>query len=386
MPTAAEHRSLRIALISSSYAPHIGGVEEHVAQVARALARRGHQLEVWTVDRGQRPSEPPTDAFPVRYLTTPLPARRLANATRFLFTAPVAWVRWRRALRQFRPDVLVVQCFGPNGVYALGLHRRSGIPLVVVSHGETRGDDDGAFAQSALLRRSLRESLTRASAIAAPSHYVLVDLSERFGGGEGTVIPNGVAELSNVPNVAREDDLVIAVGRLGAMKGFDLLITAFASIDRASTRLEIVGDGPERAALQTQIDAAGLSDRVRLIGARDAAGVADRIAAATLVVVPSRSESFGIVALEAWRGGAPLIMTTRGGASEFVRDGEDGLLVDPVDTRALGEAITRLLDDSHLRAQLASRGADRVDAFRWPRVAVLYEMMLGAVVRQHRRR
>jgi glycosyltransferase involved in cell wall biosynthesis len=167
------------------------------------------------------------------------------------------------------------------------------------------------------------------------------------------------------------------------MKGFDLLIDAIAHVD--SARLEIVGDGPEREALQHQIDEAGLADRVRLVGARDAVGVAERIAAATAVVVPSRSESFGIVALEAWRGGAPLIMTSRGGAAEFVQDGQDGLLVDPLDVSALADAMRRVLGDTGLRESLVRSGSERVKAFSWPRVALLYEMMLDAVVRRARK-
>jgi len=375
-------RRLRIALIASSYAPHIGGVEEHVAQVSRALRSQGHEVEVWSVDRGRRPSASALETPPVRYLPTPLPARTAAVLLRYALAAPAAWRHWRTAAREFRPDALVVQCFGPNGVYALRLHRATGIPLMVVSHGETLGDDNGAFARSRLLRDSLRAALAASSAHAAPSRYVLDDLSARFGAGEGTIIPNGVDRMPSFDVPVREQDLLVAVGRLGRMKGFDLLIDAFAAVEKG--KLEIVGDGPEREALQQQISALGLDDRVRLLGERDAAGVAERIAAATAVVVPSRSESFGIVALEAWRGGAPLVMTSRGGAAEFIRDGEDGLLVDPEDAAALTDALRRVLSDSPLRDRLAEAGLDRVKAFSWPRVALLYDMVLRAIVGRRR--
>lgn len=378
---AERPRRLRIAFIASSYAPHVGGVEEHVAQVSRVLRMAGHDVEVWTVDRGLRPaaSAQADEPVPVHYLPTPLPARDAGALLRYLAAAPGAWRRWAAAARRLRPDVLVVQCFGPNGVYALRLHRRTGIPLVVVSHGETLGDDNGVFARSRLLRSALNRALAAAAAHAAPSRYVLDDLRERFGAGEGTIIPNGVAELPALPPVERTADLLVGIGRLGRMKGFDLLIDAFANLD--SGRLEIIGDGPERDALQRRIDDAGLGGRVLLRGAMDADGVAERIAAAAAVVVPSRSESFGIVALEAWRGGAPLIMTTRGGAAEFVRHEQDGLLVDPVDTAALTSAMGRVLHDPALRERLAAAGSERVRAFSWTRVAGLYDMMLTAIAR-----
>ncbi len=384
MPSGADtRRRVRVALISSSYAPHVGGVEEHVAQVAQELTNRGHAVEVWTVDRGARPAGAQTSAsFPVRYLPTPLPARRLRNLARFAVRAPGAWRLWRRAMRDFDPEVLVVQCFGPNGVYALRAHRRSGLPLVVVSHGETLGDDDNVFAQSALLRSSLREALAEAVAVAAPSKYVLRDLTDRFDGPEGTVLPNGVADISVRSDIERRQDLVLAVGRLGQMKGFDLLIEAFAAADLDGVQLEIVGDGPERERLTALVDRTGLQNRVRLVGARDAEGVAERIAEATVVVVPSRSESFGIVALEAWRGGAPLIMTEHGGGREFVRDGVDGILVDPMDTAALAAALRRVIGDPELRERLSQTARERVTAFSWAGVARLYERMLTSVARR----
>lgn len=343
------------------------------------LQARGNAVEVWTVDRGARAS---ARGFGVRYLPTPLPARSARDLGRFALRAPGALSKWSRAMREFRPDVVSVQCFGPNGLYALGIHRRYGVPLVVTSHGETLGDDNGVYARSALLRRGLRDAIAAASAVTAPSAYVLADLRARFGldSRSGMVIPNGVAPLPLVEGVERRSDLLVAVGRLGRMKGFDLLIDAFVEADAAGVELEIVGEGPERSALQQQISRAGFSDRIHLAGQATPEGVAARMAAATAVVVPSRSEAFGIVALEAWRAGAPLLMTSRGGAAEFVRDGEDGLLVDPTDRLSLASAIRRMLGEEPLRRTLAANGHARLPEFEWARVAESYETLFHDAV------
>ena len=386
----------RIVLIASSYAPHVGGVETHVAEVARELVARGDEVEVWTVDRGERPAiagpagwqagtaETGPDAVVVRYLPTPLPARRVASAARFVVRAPGAWRRWGQAHRRFRPDVLHVHCFGPNGLYALALHRRFGTPLVVTSHGETRGDDEDVFAQSALLRRGLRAALSRAAAVTAPSEYVLDDLRSRFGLSGGEVVPNGVAPALEVTAAPLEGRYIATVRRLGWMKGVDLLVSAFAlardqgRID-PEVRLAIGGDGPERERLAAQIRAAGLDDVVVMLGWQEQAGVAALVAGAEAVVVPSRDEAFGIAALEAWRGGSPLIMTTRGGAAEFLTDDVDALLVDPEDTEALAAALQRVTSEPALRARLAAAGSDRVRAFTWSRVAGEYARIHDAV-------
>ncbi|WP_155841081.1 glycosyltransferase family 4 protein [Agromyces luteolus] len=375
--------------MTSSYAPHVGGVEEHVRQVARELIGQGCAVEVWSVDRGTGPVTRELDGVTVRYLPTPLPSASPGGIARFARAYPGAWRRWADARAEFRPDLVHVHCFGPNGVYALALHRRSRLPLMVTSHGETVADDGAVYDRSALLRAALRRALAAAAAVTAPSAFVVDDLRSRFGLIGGEVVPNGV-DLAVAGDARRspfEGEYLLAVGRLGRTKGFDLLIDAMAGlrsgagpadpdgIDAAAggdIRLVIVGDGPEQARLEALVDAHGLGGRVVLAGRLDPTAVADAMAGATAVVVPSRTEAFGIVALEAWRSGAALVMTERGGAPGFVVDGVDGLLVDPLDVDALRSAIRRVVDDRELRARLVDAGRRRVPEFTWRRVAEAY--------------
>jgi glycogen(starch) synthase len=380
---AAKVRGRRVALVSSSYAPYFGGVEEHVRQVARELHEAGTAVEVWTVDRGTGPVVREIDGITVRYLPTPLPSGSPGGVGRFLRAFPAAWRRWVAACREFRPDLLHVHCFGPNGVYALATHRRFRIPLVVTSHGETVADDNAVFERSASLRTGLRRSLSAADAVTAPSAFVIDDLRDSFGLSGGVVVPNGVdttlaGDGSRTPFAGR---YLLGVGRLGRAKGFDLLIDAFADPDLdPDLRLVIVGDGPERAPLHALVSERGLDGRVAFAGRLDPSAVADVMAAAMAVIVPSRIEAFGIVALEAWRSGSPLVMTSRGGAPGFVRDGTDGILVDPLDTTALRSAISRVAEDADLRSRMVVAGRERVPEFSWRRVADAYEGLYAAVL------
>ncbi|MEJ1088242.1 glycosyltransferase family 4 protein [Microbacterium sp. Mu-80] len=375
--TREADRPRRVALVTSSFAPHVGGVEEHVAQVARGLAAAGHTVEVWAVDRGDRPAEPFGHGVVVRYLPTPLPARSLGSMARFVTRAPAAWRAWTQAHRSLKPDVVHVHCFGPNGLYALALHRRYRTPLVITSHGETTGDDTSVFARSALLRDGLRRSLAAAAAVTAPTDYVLTDLRKNFGLSGGEVVANGVDLHVATGPTPISGRYILAVRRLGWMKGVDLLIDAFAvgrvrGTIAADVRLVIAGDGPERERLEEQIFAAGLLDDVTMLGWQDAEQVASLTAGAEAMVVPSRDEAFGIVALEAWRDAAPLIMTTRGGAREFTTDGVDAVLVDPEDTDALASTLARVLSDDTLRSRLTSAGLTRVREFSWGAVTQKY--------------
>lgn len=380
----------RVALVASSFDPHTGGVESHVRHVARVLASRGTPVEVWTVDRGEHLGTRRVDGVLVRYLPTPQPSSRLGDVARFALAAPAAALAWGRAYRAFRPDVLHVQCFGPNGAYALGLRTLTRTPLVVSSHGETFADDHAVFEHSRLLRAALEWSVGVAGAVTGCSRVVADDLV-RFGAPDAVVVPNGVDLAGHGPAerdteggarpgatstsgpTAREP-VVVAVGRIEHVKGFDLLVDAFASSalrDRA--RLVVVGDGSEASALRRRVASAGLQDRVELPGRLDPDEVALRMACASVVVVPSRAEAFGITALEAWRAGRPLVATTRGGTREFVTDGVDGLLVDPQDTAALAGAVLGLLDDPERAERIGAAGRRRVEDFTWERVVDRYE-------------
>lgn len=371
---AGMQRRPRVALVASSFHPHTGGVEQHVRQVAVELARSGTDVVVWTVDRGEHLGEQEVDGIPIRYLPTPLPARSAAALVNLLVAEPRTVRAWWRAYRDFRPDVLHVHCFGPNGIYALALHRLTGTPLVVTSHGETFADDHGAFDRSALLRAALRRAVTTAAAVTVPSRVVLEDLRARFGLTGGEVVPNGVPLDAPVgePPVMPPGRVVFAVGRLERMKGFDLLLEAVAELEDPTVQVVIGGDGAESNSLREQAARLGLSDRVHLPGRLSGGEVAATMSAADVVVIPSRREAFGIVALEAWRAGTPVIGTSRGGMAEFMTDGQDGLIIDPEKRAELAAAIRRVLDEPEAADAMARNGAERVPSYSWTTVADRY--------------
>ena len=353
--------------------------------VAHELRRQGHAVTVWTVDRGEGLGRIQHDGLEVRYLPTPLPASSATKILGFLRVAPAAWRHWMSAWRDFRPDVLHVQCFGPNGLYALALRKSRKTPLIVSTHGETFADDHDAFSHSLLLRSGLKYALRDADVVTGCSQMVLDDLSERFGSTKGVVVPNGVELTSAKPAPGllsqAESPSVFALGRVERMKGFDLLIEAFA---RASvppgTVLTVGGDGSELASLRDLVRQRDLSDRVSFLGNLSPSEVAHQMSTASLVVVPSRREAFGIVVLEAWRAGAPLIATSRGGPRDLVRDGVDGLVIDPEDTAALAGAITRVLAEPELARRLGKAGAERVKAYTWEHVVQEYESLYSGLL------
>lgn len=372
-----------VALITSSYFPRVGGVEEHVRSVAAGLRQRGIDVVVWTVDQGDR-VPPWIDGVRVRALPCPLPARTVRSVLSFAWRGPIAALRWIAALIRDRPAILHVHCFGPNGVWALAAS--VGRPLIVTSHGESKGDATGAFDRSLLLPWAFRRALARADRVSVVAPSTRDDLVARFGLDEqkSVIITNGVDLEQRAgtlpPRLPKR--YVLGIGRLVDIKGFDLLIDAFAAASLPQdVALVIVGDGIERQALAECAERAGIGARVLFTGALGREGVAAVAAAALVLAVPSRVETFGIVVLEGWRAGIPVVATSRGGPADLIHDGVDGFLVDPEDRAEFAALIARLVADPGASCAVAARGRERATDFSWDSVVSGY---LGLYAALHR--
>jgi glycogen(starch) synthase len=367
-------------MLPSAYYPSVGGVEVLTAQLSRALVKAGHQVEVWTARSDDRaaPETEHVDGITVRrfLFTAPrMSARALMRAV------PQAWATYLgllRAHRAFGPDVLHVQCFGVNGAYATALSRRTGTPLVVSLHGETVMDDHDIYEQSVFLRTALRSGLRRAVRVTGCSQFTLDDAA-RFGLDmtKADVIFNGVDqdEVPPEPVAVPFPRYVAALGRVVDKKGFDLLIDAFAEVAMMLPDLGLViaGEGDALPGLRIRAKQAGIEDRVHFPGRLNRAQVAGLLSGAESFVMPSRLEPFGIVALEAWRAGLPIVVTTRGGAREFVEHERSGLVIDPTDPGALAGALLLLAGSADVRRSLAVEGQERLPEFSWDRVRAQYE-------------
>jgi glycogen(starch) synthase len=173
-----------------------------------------------------------------------------------------------------------------------------------------------------------------------------------------------------------DEPRLLCLGRLVYEKGFDLVLTAFASIIKRfrSLRLIIASDGPARPALERQAAELGLTGVVDFIGWVESDRMPALLNSATMVVMPSRViEGFGFVAMEAAMMGRPVVATRSGGLTEAVVEGETGLLVERENSAALADAIASLLDRPEVarkmgqaaqtRARAMFKSEQHVDAF-----------------------
>ena len=176
---------------------------------------------------------------------------------------------------------------------------------------------------------------------------------------------------------------LLFVGRPGIPKGLPFLVEALARLcpERPDLRVTIIGDDPERAAVERSVRAAGLTARVHFTGYQTATQVAGWLARADLLVLPSLAEGVPVVLMEAMAAGVPVVATSIAGTGELVTDGVSGFLVPPADPDALVDRIRRLLDDPQLRARMGRAGRETVVRdFNLGRQAAQLRRLLAAVV------
>jgi glycosyltransferase involved in cell wall biosynthesis len=242
--------------------------------------------------------------------------------------------------RRWRPDMLHAHWWLPAGVCALPAARLLRVPLVVTLHGS-----DVHLLRRPLVRRLGLAVLRRAAVVAVVSEDLRRAAVDLVGlpAEQVRVLRMPVARVADpVPVPSGGPVRLVAAGRLSPEKGFDVLLEAVrrALADGADLRLELVGSGPEQERLAAL--AARLGDRVQLTPALPREQLWRRIEAAHALVVPSRREGLGLVALEAIARGRPVVASRAGGLPEAVRDGEDGLLVPVADAAALAAALRRV--------------------------------------------
>lgn len=184
------------------------------------------------------------------------------------------------------------------------------------------------------------------------------------------------------PTVAGLDGpVLVAVGRMVPLKGFDLLLDAVARIGPSERPAVIlVGDGPERVALEERAERLGIASRVHMVGQRS--NPWGYIAQATALVVSSRTEALPNVIGEALVLGVPVVSTNCSrGIEEYLQHGSCGILVPPDDVEAMVSALKALLADGSLRDRLREAGRTRVDGFGLTAMVDAYERALLETLR-----
>jgi glycosyltransferase involved in cell wall biosynthesis len=255
----------------------------------------------------------------------------------------------RQAIAAFKPDVVHAHWWFPSGLLALGaLVSR---PLVTTLHGSDVRLARSKAGAPMLFRRVMEKS----AAVTAVSSWLASEAVAMAPGLDCAVAPMPVDTELFSPGEARSTNRFLFVGRLNAQKGIALLLEAVACTTRGA-ELDIIGDGDDRAALETQAARLGIAARVRFHGARRQEELVPAYRSAAAVVMPSENEGLGLVAVEAQLCEAPVIAFRSGGLPDVVRDGETGVLTPAGDIPALAAAMDEIIAKPERGAQLGKAG------------------------------
>lgn len=280
-----------------------------------------------------------------------------------------------------RCDVLLSSWLYPDACSALRLATKLGVPCVVKAH----GSDVQQIARRIDVRPIVRAHLPRAAAVVAPS-LPLVSALVALGSpaAHSHHIPNGVDPSIFSPRsrraarealqVSHEDQLIVFVGRLTREKGVAELLRSHAKLNAT---LAVIGDGPMRATVDELIQRGA---RLLAPGAQPLPRVADWMAAADVVVLPSWSEGTPNVVLEALAMGRPVVASKVGGIPDVLLESRTGYLIPPRDERALTAALQRALARSWNEREIAALGP-----CSWRESAALLESVLVDAIARHRR-
>lgn len=357
----------RFVIVTQTFPPDLGGMEELTGGLATALATEGHAVEVFADRIRSDRAELAAPGFVLRR-----------------FGGPRPWRRWRkrvaiaRALRGGPPSALIADSW--KSIEALP-RITGGAPILVLAHGMEFPPD-----VTAAKARRIRDALARATGVAANSRYTLGLLAPHMPPGTRcAVVPPPIppqpepspTDLAAVRALTGSDGpVLLTLARLEPRKGIDMVIRAIPGLVAAHPGLSLLvaGDGPDKARLVSLAAEAGIAQRVRFLGRVDAGMKAALFRSADLFAMPTRREGasvegFGIVYLEAAWHGLPALAGHEGGAADAVADGETGILCNGADPQAVQDSLAALLADRAALRAMGARASARVRAgFLWPSI------------------
>ncbi len=277
----------------------------------------------------------------------------------------------------------------PDGALAQRLAADLDVPYVITVHG---ADVYQHLPGGGSIARRTASVLGGADAVMANSSAVAQLLADVVPAERLSVVLNGTTGLGEEAPPASDFlpgvPLVLTVGYLIQRKGVGYLIEAIARVRRRGSpvQLAIVGDGPLRAALETQSDRLGISDAVHFLGRLPHARVLALMARAEIFALASWDEAFGLVYTEAMGQGRPVIAGKGEGPEDFIINGESGFLVPPRDVEALATTIAAVLDDRDTAALVGSAGRSAALELDWRRNARLTRLVYEGALAEHAKR
>ena len=351
--------NMKIAIVVLKFPPKwLAGTEIATYNIAKKLAKKGHEVHVITIlDEG----------LPEYTLEEGFSIHRVPCAKSFLRM----WFRFFLKIRSINPDIIHVQSI-PLSVPAFFMRIFSNKNYIVW----VQGSD--IYTPTVFLKLFSAALLKKASTIIALTEGMKAEIDKKYKM-NSVVIPNGIelykfkTELTGLSKLqtgsysSDTDQNIIFVGTLRQIKGVRYLIEAMSimRLNDPHVELMIVGDGEEKEYLQKLTSDLNLNNCVSFVGKVPNDDIPKYMKEADLFVLPSLSESFGIVNIEAMASGLPIVSTNVGGLPDLIKDGINGFLVNPRDPAAIAEKSLLILNDKNLKERISQNNLSEAKKYSW---------------------
>jgi glycosyltransferase involved in cell wall biosynthesis len=385
---------MRILLLNYEYPPLGGGGGAAMQDLAEGLARR-HEVMVLTSGTGALP--PTEERRGVRIVRLHVPLRRhhaVASLTSMLAFAAAPTDKALKALGDFRPEVMNTWFALPSGPLGCRLAPRLGCPQLLTIVGGDIYDPSRPLSPHrwAVLRQMVRGAMRRADQVCAISTDVRDRAAHYYDPAVAgvPVIALGLPPLHYSPASRAslglpEDAFVItSIGRLIKRKGMDRLILGLAAMGDPVMRLTLVGEGPQRDALERLAHEQGVGDQVHFWGHISDECKLQVLAASDAFALASLHEGFGLVYIEAMQCGLPVISNLDGGQRDFLQDGVNARVVADASPESYGRLFAEVKQDAALRDRLSAGARETAGGITIDRMVDAYEQLMEEMLQRQR--
>ena len=389
---------MKIAIATAVYYPMINGVAVFSHNLAVGLAKRGHEVLVLCPSQTGKNYVKKEDGVEVRYLRSidskvypdqindvPPKKKLLGVELPHLFykkgfkVSVFPAIEIKKALDEFKPDVVHVQVSDTIGLSVVSYARKHGIPVVTTEHNQPEVITEPLKVPevvkkpvNALLSAYFRNRQSKSDFVTMPTEQAIRNLLAKH---ELKIpvaaVSNGV-DLSNFKpgkasskiytkyNIPTDVPIVLYVGRVDPEKQVGTVISAFkeARTKVPKAKLVIVGDGVDKLRLEKEVKKLGLEDAVLFLGRVMAPDLYELYKIGSVFATASEIETQGIVLIEAAASGLPLVAVNKGAVNEVCITGENGFLCEPRNVSEFADALSKILTDKKMREEFSKRSVE----------------------------
>lgn len=368
---------MKIVQVVAYYPPHIGGMENCVKEISNRLARKGHQVEIFTSDIGcKKYRQSSTNNLNIHYL----------RSWEFAHTAIIPFLFFKLLMisKDSIIHVHIAQVMIPEIVFLISKIRK--IPYIAHIHADVGPSGKMGFLLPFYKKMFLQKILNSALKIVVPAKDYVSLVSKKYTISKTKIyeVPNGV-ELKYFKSKSTKlhsPIRLLSVGRLCKHKNFPILIQSFKSLiekNRWDVELHIVGEGEEKNRIFDLIKKEKLENKIILHGVLWGKNLYDIYSNSDIFLLASVYESFGLVLIEAMASGLPIVVSNIISVKNIVKNNITGLLVKP-SPKNFAKAVEKLLSNSQLREKLIKNGLKEVKKYDWNKIVQKFERIYSELV------